>query len=109
MSGSGRGSFAIQWHYILFGLEDLNQFGSLKRILIVRSIGTKAGPSRGNLPDTSRGKNPNREDHHLQPLKLEPLLQGEGCVIVQQPREKILLLKNQLSGKEDGPRKFPGY
>src|ERR671914_386860 len=33
MSESGRGSFAIQWHYILFGPEDLNAIlGNLKRL-----------------------------------------------------------------------------
>jgi hypothetical protein len=59
MSGSGRGSFAIQWHYILFGLEDLNQIlGNLKRIFDSLLDGTKeAGAvSRGNLPDARVAK-----------------------------------------------------
>src|SRR3989338_4857806 len=53
-------------------------------------------------------ENADRQDHHLQSLELEPLLQGMGRVVVEQAGQEVLLLENQFSGKEDRSRKFPG-
>ena len=112
MSGSDRLSFVIQSHYSLFVLKDLKQIlGSLKRkfagsLDVIKEAGAR---SRRNLPDVRSGKNADGKDHHFHPLKLQALLQGEGSVIVQQARKKILLLKDELSGKEDRSRKFLDY
>ena len=48
----------------------------------------------GTFLDPRRNENPDRQDHNFQPLKLKPLLQGEGGLVVQQAGKKILLLKN---------------
>jgi len=58
------------------------------------SGGIREQISTGNFIGCRRNENTDRQDHHLQALKLEPLLQGKGSVVVKQASEKILPLKN---------------
>jgi hypothetical protein len=47
------------------------------------------------------GKDPNRQDHHIEASKLKLLLQRRGRMIVEKTADGIFLLKNQLAGKKD--------
>src|SRR4029453_4775370 len=49
------------------------------------------------------------QNHHIQALELESLLQSEGGVVMEQASQNVFLLENQFSGKENGPGKFTRY